>query len=59
MMQSDFLGLELVRGRVRLAWDAGAGVTSITHDLPIEPAAGKKEIDQWYQVKVQRWADKD
>jgi hypothetical protein len=52
---SDFIALELIRGRVRFAWNTGAGVTSVIHDLLIQPSdESKAEAEKWYQVTAQR-----
>ncbi|XP_062614987.1 laminin subunit alpha lam-3-like [Saccostrea cucullata] len=52
---TEFLAVEMISAKVRFLWNVGAGVGSVTSDLPIQNEANFiNTVDKWYHVKAER-----
>lgn len=52
---TEFLAVEMINAKVQFSWNVGAGVGSVTSDLPIQNEANFiNTIDKWYHVKADR-----
>ncbi|XP_048757989.2 laminin subunit alpha-2-like isoform X2 [Ostrea edulis] len=52
---TEFLALEMINAKIQFSWNVGAGVGSVTSDLPIQNEANFiRTIDKWYHVKADR-----
>lgn len=48
----------MINAKVQFSWNVGAGVGSVTSDLPIQNEANFiNTIDKWYHVKADRSGD--
>lgn len=50
--------MEIINAKIQFSWNVGAGVGSVTSDLPIQSEANFiNTIDKWYHVKADRSGD--
>lgn len=48
----------MINAKIQFSWNVGAGVGSVTSDLPIQSEANFiNTIDKWYHVKADRSGD--